>query len=203
MTKLLALFLASSLTAMAANPCQRPILNRGSISAADLSELITIIRHMPDEVFTKNNRADIYSLVAPKLGPWKSLAHRKAAMAETLITLGAYESSWNWKEGIDRANPSSAKNKCNEEAGVFQTSANSMDLDPSLPALFDKHCGNYIGKTKCEKFIVCSKLDHGYVVEHTARLLRFTTRHHGPLIRKQDVYAHLSPACMAYIEGKL
>ncbi len=186
--------------------CRTKIYNRGNVKQDFINEIVSWAKTAPDEVFSKNSVYDVYSMMAPRLGPYKNLKHRKAVMVETLLVLGMYESSGRWGAGIDVTNPSSFKNKCNEEAGAFQCSGNSVSLDPSLKVLFKKHCGNYIGKSTCEKFIVCSKLDHVYAIEHTARLMRTYPnglKHHGPLKRKSDVYSHVRPACVSEIEGML
>ena len=180
--------------------CLTPIYNRGTPKQAFVTEVTNWAKTAPDSVFTTNANADIYTLVKPKLAPkgWRGLAHRKAAMLEALIVLGGYESSWDWSEGIDVTNPSSSK--CpNTEAGIFQTSANSMAFNVSLKTLTASACG----AIDCKTFQRCTKSNHSFAIGYTALLLRYTTRHHGPLIRKGDVYAHLRLQCMLDLEKLL
>lgn len=193
----------------AGSACETKIYNRGAPSPALINEFITWGNQAPDEIFVKNNNNDVFTLIKPKLAPngWRNLKHRKSALISTLLVLAAYESSFDWSEGIDVTNSSSSKNKCNEEAGLFQTSGNIMALDKSLKDLFDKRCRQqYAGNSDCIKFIKCSKdphADHTFTIEITARALRFTTRHWGPLLRRNDVYAHLNPACQKELEARL
>ena len=192
----------------AGSACKSPI-NGNVAPDSFLQELITWANQAPNQVFESNPKSDVYSFSKAKLAPngWKNLKHRKAAMLEVMRNLASWESSYSWKAGIDTQNASSAKNKCNEEAGIFQTSANIMAFDKSLKDLFDKRCRQqYSGNSDCIKFIKCSKdphADHTFTIEITARALRFTTRHWGPLLRRNDVYAHLNPACQKEIEARL
>jgi len=39
--------------------------------------------------------------------------------------------------------------------------------------------------TDCKTFISTSKENHTFAIEYCARLLRFTTKHHGPIKRKE------------------
>jgi len=176
--------------------------NRGVPPQAFLDELVAWAKTAPDEIFEVNDKIDIYSFVKPELGPWRGLAHRKAAMLEVLRVLGGFESSWNWKEGVDKANPTS-NTPCTEEAGLFQCSGNSITtLD--LKVLFAKHAGVAWapGSKTCDTFRALTKTDHAYCIEHTARLLRVTTGHHGPVKRK-EINKWLSQKAVAEFEAAL
>lgn len=197
---LLALLLSTS--SLAQEACFRKVHNRGAPKRDVVAEIIKWAKRADDSVFTVNDRYDIYSSVAPQLGPWKSLQHRKAAMVNVLIVLAGFESSWRWNAGIDTTNASSYKNKCNEEAGLLQASGNSLNFGQPLKDLFNYHCKGAAGRTVCEKFITCSKTSHQYVIGHTAQLLRYTTKHHGPVLRK-EINKWLSRECVTQIEGML
>jgi hypothetical protein len=114
--------------------CKQQVFNRGVPPDSFLNELIDWAKQAPDEIFTPNDKHDIYSNVKPELGPWQGVLHRKAVMLEVLRVLGGFESSWNWNEGRDTTNPDS-NTPCSEEAGIFQCSGDSMDFDPSLKKL--------------------------------------------------------------------
>jgi peptidoglycan L-alanyl-D-glutamate endopeptidase CwlK len=77
------------------------VLNRGVPSDEFLTELIAWGRSAPDAIFAKNDRYDIYSSVKKQLGPYKSIAYRRAVMLEVMRVLAGFESSWKWNEGRD------------------------------------------------------------------------------------------------------
>ncbi|WP_071527447.1 hypothetical protein [Nodosilinea nodulosa] len=162
------------------NACKAKVHNRGIPSEAFLNELIDWCKQAPDEIFARNDRTDIYSQVFNELGPWEDLTHRKAAMLEVLRVLGGFESSWDWNEGRDVTNPNS-NTSCTEEAGIFQCSGDSMSFSTSLKELLKSASG----KTDCDTFRSVSKSNHRFAIEYCARLLRFTTDHHGPVKHKE------------------
>jgi hypothetical protein len=159
--------------------CKQKVKNRGRPPVAFLTELVEWARTAPDSMFERNGVYDVYSSVAQQLGPWTDLKHRKAAMLEVLRVLGGFESSWDWLEGRDMNNPTSNK-PCTEEAGMFQCSGNSMEIDASLAA-----CAKERGITDCPSFIARTKADHRFAIDYCARLLRCTVTHHGPVKRKE------------------
>jgi hypothetical protein len=169
--------------AMARNfvACKKKVSNRGVAPDTFLDELIDWARQAPDEIFEPNDNHDVYSSVVAELGPFSDTLHRKAVMLEVLRVLAGFESSWNFKAGVDTTNPSS-NTACTEEAGIFQCSGNAMGFDPSLKSLLRKASG---GKTDCTTFIAVSKSDHRFAFEFCARLLRFTINHNGPVKRKE------------------
>jgi hypothetical protein len=79
-------------------------------------------------------------------------------------------------------NPNS-NTSCTEEAGILQCSGDSMNFDPSLKNLLK----SVSGKSDCDTFRKVTKANHAFALEYCARLLRFTTKHHGPL---RDRYVH-------------
>jgi hypothetical protein len=177
--------------------CKAKVFNRGIPPTSFLDELIEWASDAPDEIFAKNDNHDVYSSVEQELGPWTGLAHRKAVMLEVLRVLAGFESSWNWKEGRDVANPTS-NTACSEEAGIFQCSGNAMGFDPSLKKLLQ----DAAGRTDCVTFIKVSKNDHRFAIEFCARLLRFTVNHNGPVKRK-EINGWLRRAAVAEFQGFL
>ncbi len=114
--------------------------NRGRAPIHFLDELLDWGRTAPDEIFASNEASDIYSSVRNTLGPWRDLRHRRAVMLEVLRVLGGFESSWNWREGVDTNNPDS-DTPVEIEAGIFQVSANSMNFGPELRSLVRRREG--------------------------------------------------------------
>jgi len=160
--------------------CKTKVYNRGIPPEEFLNELVDWCRQAPDEIFTKNDRTDIYSQVFSELGPWKDLLHRKAAMLEVLRVLGGFESSWDWGAGVHENKPA-PNTPCTEEAGIFQCSGDSMNFDASLKQLLQSAAG----KTDCDTFRSTTKSNHRFAIEYCARLLRFTINHNGPVKRKE------------------
>jgi hypothetical protein len=177
--------------------CKKEVHNRGIPPSAFLDELVDWAKGAPDEIFEPNQVHDIYTNVVGDLGPWTGLTHRKAAMLEVLRVLGGFESSWDWNEGVDVMNPHS-NTSCTEEAGIFQCSGNSMDIDSSLKEMLVKATG----KKDCETFKIETKANHTFAIEYCARLLRFTVRHHGP-VRDHHINGHLRRDAVAEFEGFL
>lgn len=156
--------------------CRQRVHNRGVPPEAFLDELLAWGRAAPGDIFTRNDRFDIYASVVDELGPWRGEAHRRAALLEVLRVLAGFESSWDWNAGRDVTNPSSGT-PCTEEAGIFQCSGNSMALSGALrQRLLDAG-----GDGSCESFIRLTKADHSFALDHAARLIRITTKHHGPI----------------------
>lgn len=156
--------------------CKEKVSNRGRPPDAFLDDLVDWGISAPAHVFAKNDKFDIYSSIVQELCPWQSDLHRRAVMLEALRVLGGFESSWNWDEGVDITNPTS-NTPCTEEAGIFQCSGNSMDIDPSLKTLLVATGAD----GSCDSFITTTKADHVFAIGYCARLIRFTTKHHGPI----------------------
>jgi hypothetical protein len=165
--------------------CKQRVHNRGVASDAFLNELVDWGTSAPEEVFGKNDTFDVYSSVMQELGPWQGPLHRRAAMLEVLRVLGGFESSWDWNAGRDVTNPDS-NTVCTEEAGIFQCSGNSMNFSPSLKNLLVAAGAD----GTCESFITTTKMNHRFAIEYCARLLRFTTKHHGP-VKNRHIHAWL------------
>jgi N-acetylmuramoyl-L-alanine amidase len=129
------------------------------------------------------------NLIDPAFDPF---LRRRAIMCEVLRVLGGFESSWNWTEGRDTANADS-DTWPEFEAGLFQCSANSMNFDPSLKECLDRVYNQgplheeFSPEAIARIFVVASKTHPVFAIEYCARLLRFTVRHHGPLLRREIV----------------
>ncbi len=165
--------------------CRQKVHNRGRPPDEFLAELVDWGRSADGEIFKRNSAADIYTSVVGTLGPWEDDLHRRAAMLEVLRVLAGFESSWNWTAGRDVTNPGS-NTPCTEEAGIFQCSGNSMSLATLLRQLL-LDAG---GEATCKSFIEVTKANHRFTLEYCARLLRITTKHHGP-IKQGHVHAWL------------
>ena len=147
------------------------VLNRGVPPDKFLEELVGWGKIAADDIFERNSHVDIYSNVVGVLGPWKNLEHRRAAMLEVLRVLAGFESSWHWDAGVDTTNPTSVTPDT-IEAGAWQVSANSMAFGQELKDLVLKKVGTFNG-------------NHQFAMEYTARLLRRTVNHHGPVKRHE------------------
>ena len=177
--------------------CREKVHNRGRPPVAFLNELVDWGVSAPDEIFSRNDKVDIYSSVKNELGPWTFDLERRAAMLEVLRVLAGFESSWDWNAGRDTTNPSS-NTPCTEEAGILQCSGNSMDIDNSLKELLRAASGN----TDCDTFRATTKANHPFALEYCARLLRFTVSHHGP-VKGRHIHEFLRRDAMAELLGIL
>lgn len=165
--------------------CLHHVADRGSPPMGFLDELLTWGRSAPESLFLPNTSYDIYSDIVGELGPWQSAKHRRAVMMEVLRVLAGFESSWNWLEGRDVTNPKS-NTECTEEAGILQCSADSMHFAPELKQLLLATGA----EDTCKSFQEASKHNHPFALQYCALLLRYTTRHHGPL-RDSEIHAWL------------
>jgi hypothetical protein len=152
------------------------VANRGVPPTGFLDQLVTWARNAPDEIFEPNHFSDIYSSVRNTLGPWEGIPHRRAAMLEVMRVLAGFESSWDWNEGRDTSNPDSDTPET-IEAGAWQVSANSTNFGQELKDLVRSKVGTLDGNA----FQRAMKQNHPLAMEYVARLLRRTTRHHGPV----------------------
>jgi hypothetical protein len=152
-----------------------------------LDTLIDTIKPLPDAVFDVNDGHDIYAAMKGALGPYESLLHRKAVMCEVLRVTAAFESDWNWNQGVDRNNADSMAHKQGQETGAFQVSANSMGFDRSLPACLDRLAGAH----DVDTFIDDMKSNHALAVEYCARLIRFNIAWCGTIMKPSQVMSHV------------
>jgi hypothetical protein len=159
---------------------KQKVLNRGIPSDEFLDQLISWGKQAPDEIFAPNTFTDIYSNIKTTLGPWEGIKHRRAVMLEVMRVLAGFESSWNWNAGRDTTNPTSVTPET-IEAGAWQVSANSMSFGKELKDLVLTQIGTTDGKA----FQKSMKENHPLAMEYVARLLRRTTKHHGPVKRHE------------------
>lgn len=152
-----------------------------------LDDLIKALDPLSDDVFAENPFHDIYAVMKGSLGPYTGLLHRKAVMAEVLRVQAAFESDWNWKEGVDINNQHSMTHISGEEAGAFQVSFDSTELGHSAMQPFA--VAHQIETP--EKFIPAMKNDHRLAVEYCARLLRINTSWCGTINDPGQVISHV------------
>lgn len=161
-----------------------PVYNRGRPPVDFLEFIVDWAVSAPDEIFERNSKADVYSHLFYKLGPWRAenfISHRKAVMLEVLRVLAGFESSWDWSEGRDVG--AGDQSICEKEAGILQCSGNSMRGFP----LAGRWARQEFGITDCFQFRAIARQDKKFAIEYCARLLRETVRHHGPLKRIQHI----------------
>jgi hypothetical protein len=156
------------------------VANRGVPPDDFLDQLVDWGKQAPDEIFSPNDRSDVYSSVFSALGPWESIAHRRCVMLEVMRVLAGFESSWNWTEGRDTTNATSVTPDT-IEAGAWQVSANSMNFGQELKDLVLAQVGTLDGNA----FQKAMKENHPLAMEYVARLLRRTTHHNGPVLRHE------------------
>jgi hypothetical protein len=171
---------------MSYTAAKQEVLDRGVPPDAFLDELVAWGKDAPDEIFAPPDSKDIYSSVVDELGPWQDGAHRRAVMLEVMRVLAGFESSWDWKEGVDTSNPDSTTAPT-MEAGAWQVSADAMNFGPELKNLVQ----DKVGSTNGIAFQKAMKEDHPLAMEFIARLLRRTVRHNGP-VRDRKINPELS-----------
>jgi hypothetical protein len=167
------------------------VFNRGVPPDAFLDELIDWGRGANAEIFArrptptddKGNKLrdpDIYTKVFPELGPWEDELHRRAVMLEVMRVLAMFESSGNFKEGVDtsRLGGDTAENS---EAGAWQVSYDARRLAPELAALLTEN--NVHGGIEFQRAM---KFNHPLAMEFVARLMRRNTKHNGPLYKGDE-----------------
>jgi hypothetical protein len=159
---------------------KRRVFNRGTASDSFLTEMIEWAKNAPNEIFEPNPLNDIYAKVRPELGPYENLRHRKAVMLEVMRVLAGFESSWDWKEGVDTSRLGNDTPE-NSEAGAWQVSYDARFLHQSLRDLLARR-----GITNGIKFQQAMKFDHPLAMEFVARLMRVSTFHNGPLYKGEE-----------------
>jgi hypothetical protein len=165
--------------------------------ASFLDELVDWALLAPDEIFLPNAIFDIYSSVVTQLGPYGLPVHRKAVMLEVLRVLAGRETMWDWNHGVDTSKEV-ANTSHNEEAGAFQCSADSMDLDKGLKDFVQAT----LGATDDTTFRSGTKSNHKFAIEYAARLLRVSVIHHGT-IKHHHIHPELQKAAVAEFRGYL
>lgn len=159
------------------------VYNRGVAPDYFLMEMVDWAKTAADVLFERNNVYDIYSKVAPELGPFEAnIKHRKAVMLEVLRVLAGFESSWDWMEGVDtsRLGTSTPENK---EAGAWQVSYDSRHYSAELRLyLLQRQVTNGV------IFQRKMKHEHDLAMEYEVRMLRISAglRHNGPLYKDDE-----------------
>jgi hypothetical protein len=155
------------------------VLNRGSAPKSFIDALIVWGKTAPEEIFAPNpNPFDVYALVHAKLGPWSGDLLRRAAMLEVMRVHAGFESSWNWNEGVDRANKTSMSYIDGQETGAWQVSFDSTKLHDGALLPFAK----FHDIDTPAKFISAMKENHCLAMEYYARLVRVSIAWAGPLV---------------------
>lgn len=162
------------------NAAKKSVLNRGQPPDAFLTEMVEWAKKAPDEIFAPNALNDIYSKVKPELGPYPDLIYRKAVMLEVMRVLAGFESSWNWKEGVDTSRLGGDTPE-NSEAGAWQVSYDARRLSLELMELLKAK-----GIASGVEFQRQTKFDHPFAMEFVARLMRYNTKHNGPLYKGSE-----------------
>lgn len=189
--------------------------DQGRPPEAFLTELVEWGRTAPADIFAPRKdpappMVDVYNRILPLLGDknattgkyfWRSALHRRAAMLELMRVHGGFESGWDWKEGVDTTNKTSMANKRGEETGLWQVSFDSTALDHGG---MDAFCREH-GIDTNDAFITRMKTDHKLAMEYYARLMRYSYKWAGPVIRTSgDSINHwLSRAAAAEFEELL
>lgn len=184
------------------------VSNRGTPPASFIAELIAWAKVAPDEIFVPNDDPeDVFIRLKPVLspdGPWQSPTHRRCAMMELLRVLAGFESSWNWKEGVDTTNQTSMRNIEGRETGIFQVSFDSLRLDNATETGDDLHqCAmKYCGALDVHRFLDRMKTDHSFALEYAARLLRNSFFWDGP-IKRHEIDQWLSREAVSEFQSAL
>jgi hypothetical protein len=168
----------------------REVLNRGSAPQSFIDALVDWGKTAEEEIFAPNPHQDIYGSIRSTLGPWQPGNHRRAVMLEVMRVLAGFESSWDWRAGVDTSNPSS-QTPVTAEAGAWQVSADSLSFGPELRELVKRRAGSLDPLD----FQEAMKDDHLLAMEYIARLLRRTTQHNGP-VKRHEIDDWLLPAAV-------
>lgn len=171
------------------------VSNRGVPPDSFLTELVEWAKNAHEDIFAPNAvPVDIFTVIKPNLATpagadpsgtpifhWDSFLHRKSAMLEAMRVHAGFESSWNWREGVDTTNEHSQAHIEGQETGIFQVSYDSIYLGGAAMKPFALSHG--IGLV--EDFIREMKEDHPLALEYYARLVRVSIAWAGPLKRHE------------------
>ena len=188
-------------TAESVGACLYKVHNRGAIPLSLVKDIVAALRETPDSVFAVNNNDDIYSSVANEMAPYRSLKHRAAVMGNVMMVQAAFESSFKYGEGRDQSASNTAA--CTEEAGLYQTSGNMNTFNAEAKATLVPFQASLCKSTTCDEFRRCTKEPvKAFVHGHFMRATRITTRHWGPMVRK-EINPWLKRECVKQIEALL
>tara|TARA_R110000772_G_scaffold143235_1_gene252748 strand:- start:16903 stop:18162 length:1260 start_codon:yes stop_codon:yes gene_type:complete len=166
------------------------VYNRGRPPKEFLLKLIEWAKQADDEIFSltyKGEERDIYRELINQRPDLKD-SDRVALMCEVLRVMAGFEAAWQWEEGRDVTNSTSNRPET-EEAGIFQVSANSMYFSSTLTDCFVRYGG--ASSRDYRTFRRLMKEIPNFAFEYTARLLRFTIRHHGP-VKRGEIFQWIS-----------
>lgn len=172
------------------NKILHPVINRGSPPPTFLKELLAWAATEDLAVFAPNdNPTDIFASIKETLGTklstgryvWDSIDHRRAALMEVMRVHAGFESSWNWREGVDVTNRTSQRDINGQETGIFQVSFNSTWLKGKAMEPFA--LANGIGTP--HRFIERMKEDHALALRYYALLSRVSVAWAGPILRHE------------------
>jgi hypothetical protein len=152
-----------------------------------LGAMLDWARTAPEEIFALNGEPhDLLGKLVKFFGPWEGgpgscewLNHRKAAMLEHARVHAGFESNWRWGTGPDALNPRSMELPQCAEAGAFQASFDSLDLEHGGTTL--RECARRFGAFDPETFQRLTKADRNFQLEYYFRLCRVDTRWAGPV----------------------
>lgn len=185
---------------MTFNATRTKVHNRGLPPIEFLTRLVEWVKSAPSDIFTPRanqpGETDIYTSVKPVIGPtgpWTNMLNRRSAMIEVLRVLAGFESSWKPNTGADSANPAERDDET-FSAGLWQISYNSRGFGADLREMLIKN-----GVTNGKLFQAKMKEDFNFAAEYTARLLRHTIRHNGP-VKNGYIHTWLSRAAVAEFE---
>lgn len=189
------------ITPESVSACMGKVHNRGAPKFEVVKDIVSALRETPIEVFAENKNADVYGSVVGELGPWQSLKHRAAAMGAVMVVQAGFESSWDYFEGRDIS--ASNTSACTAEAGLYQTSGNMNTFSAESKAVLIPLQEKYCKSTTCAEFQRCTKEPvKSFVHGHFIRASRITTRHWGPMVRK-EINPWLKRECVKQIEALL
>lgn len=187
---------------------KHPVQGRGVPPNSFLDELIAWAKGAEHAVFLPNDvPKDIFGVIHDTLGPWyltpgepePYLFHRRAAMCEAMRVHAGFESSWNWREGVDKTNQTSMHNIEGQETGIFQVSWDSTRLGTGKPMIvyLERHLAT--AATNPHEFVNAMKEYHSLALDYYAHLVRVNTRWAGPLLRGEILPQLRQPAVEEFV----
>lgn len=188
---------------MTYNATLKEIPGHGRPPTQFLDQVVAWGRGCRTEVVAINTQPDDVFGWLHQVFPWQGqppeklwLQSRVASLMELMRVHAAWESDWNWHEGVDVTNMRSEANAAAREAGIFEVSFDSTALKNSAMLPFAKANG----LTSPELFQTAMKSNPRLALEYYARLVRVSYRWAGPLLDPAKVRAQLSvPAYFEFL----
>lgn len=193
------------------------VSNRGTAPVSFLTELVQWGKSADESIFAPNARFEIYSKVNPELGPFVRPLQRRAVMLEVMRVLAGFESSWDWTEGVDTSRLGKDTPE-NAEAGAWQVSYNARNVNPEMMHVILRFSGaREILINSGAVFQRITKEYHTFAMEFVSTLMRYNTKHNGPLYKgderlairsslrgpQNSIYPWLRKSCVAEFESLL